>query len=67
MVKTYCKGGKGTKVKFTDGSSIVVCAKARTVFYATLRKNKWDESRPRPKTTEETVSWFLKRKGLKYG
>jgi len=65
MVKTYCKGGKGTKVKFIDGSSMVVCNKARTVFYATMRKNKWDESKPRKKGTSETVDWFLRMRGVK--
>lgn len=54
-----------TSVKFTDGSSVMVCAKARSVFYATMRKNKWDESKPRPKVSAETVNWFLKNKGLK--
>ena len=66
MKKKYCKAGaKQSKVTFSDGSSMMVCQKARSVFYATLRKNKWDENRPRPKASEETLNWFLKKKGLK--
>ena len=66
MKRQYCKaGGKQKSVKFTDGKSMLVCQKALSVFYATLRKNKWDDTKPRPKATSETVSWFLKVKGLK--
>jgi len=65
MKRTYCKGGKGTKMTFTDGSSTIVCTKARTVFYATMRKNGWDETKPRKKGASETVDWFLRLRGVK--
>jgi len=66
MKRQYCKGGAkgGKEVKFTDGKSMTVCQKARSVFYATMRKNRWDESKPRPKASEETLNWFLKKRGL---
>ena len=65
MSKQYCKGNKGKSVKFTDGSTMNVCQKAQSVFYATCRRNKWDYTKPRPTATSETVEWFLKLKGLK--
>jgi len=78
MVKQYCKGSKkkvkvlkgkpkqkGKTIKFTDGTELFVCARARAVFYATLRKNRWDDTKPRPRVTSETVEWFLRQKGLK--
>jgi len=65
IAKTYCKGEGGKSVKITDGSTVSVCAKGLTVFYATLRKNGWNESKPRPKATSETVEWYLEKKGLK--
>jgi len=65
MRKEYCKKGMPTtKEKFSDGSVMVVCKRARAVFYATMRKNKWDETKPRPSATEETLRWFIKSKGI---
>ena len=63
--KQYCKnGGKQSKVTFSDGKSMMVCQKALSVFYATMRKNKWDYTKARPKATSETVTWFLKKRGI---
>jgi len=65
MRKQYCKaGGKTTEVDFTDGKKMRLCRKALNVFYATMRKNKWDYKKPRPKATSETVTWLLRRRGL---
>jgi len=65
MTRQYCKGKRGKAVKITDGTTVRTCQRALSVFYATMRKNKWDESRPRPSATEETMNWYLKIKGLK--
>jgi hypothetical protein len=40
---------------FTDGSSVRLCKKAWTVFFATMRKRGWDEKSARPHTVSETV------------
>ena len=53
------------KVDFADGSSMMMCDKARSVFYATMRKHGWDETKGRPKATSETVEWYLKLMGVK--
>jgi len=51
--------------KFSDGTSIMVCDKARSVFYATITKNYGHgaEVKARPKsineTTEELLDWFI--------
>jgi hypothetical protein len=56
MKKTYCK--KGDKLvgrSFTDGSKVRLCSKAWSVFFATIRKHGWKETKPRPRTVNETV------------
>ena len=66
MKKQYCKGdSKGKTIEFTDGSKMIVCEKAQSVFYATIRKQGWDETKGRPKATEETVNWYLELMGVK--
>lgn len=68
MRKEYCEGKvpvkEANKMEFNDGSKVYVCPKAKSVFYATMRKQKIDYTKPRGKATEETVSWFLKSKGV---
>jgi len=68
MRKRYCKGvilkTKKNEVKLAGGKTMYLCSKAKGVFYATMRKNRWDESKARPSATEETLNWFLRKKGL---
>ena len=40
---------------FTDGSSMMICAKAASVFYATMKKKGWDYGKAHPKNVTETV------------
>lgn len=57
MRKSYCpRGSKSDKtMKFTDGSSVKVCAKAASVFYATMKKKGWDYGKARSKKVTQTV------------
>lgn len=57
MRKSYCpQGVKLDKTMgFTDGSSMKVCAKAASVFYATMNKKGWSYGKARPKKVTQTV------------
>jgi len=60
MRKTYCgkkdgKGGGPECRKFTDGVPFCMCKKAWSVFFATLNKKGWKDTKPRPKSVTETV------------
>lgn len=57
MVRTYCaRGVKLDKtMEFTDGSKKKVCAKAASVFYATMNKKGWSYGKARPKKVTQTV------------
>jgi len=57
MRKSYCpRGSKLDKtMKFTDASSMKVCAKASSVFYATMNKKGWNYGKARPKKVNQTV------------
>ena len=56
MRKTYCgQSTSGSKLKFADGTSVVVCEKAEQVFFATVNKMKADDTKPRPKKVQESI------------
>jgi len=52
MKKQYCKGDiprtDKNKLSFVDGSKLYLCPQAKSVFFATLRKHGWSETKPRP-------------------
>ena len=54
-MNSYCKGGSKVCRGFTDGSSVCLCTKGWSVFFATLNKHKWSDTSPRPKSVSETV------------
>lgn len=48
MRGTYCKGdSKIVTREFSDGSTIGACVKAWSVFFATMRKKGWSETKPK--------------------
>lgn len=56
MKNTYCKKGDKMKARpLTNGKKISSCKKGWSVFFATLRKRGWDDTKPRPKKVSETV------------
>jgi len=54
MAKQY-KEGESTCRPFTDGTKVCAAKRAWSVFFATLNKNKWDETKSRPTQVNETV------------
>lgn len=55
-MRSYCSSGDTMIARdFTDGSSVKLCKKAWSVFFATIRKRGWDEKSARPKSVSETV------------
>lgn len=53
---SYCKRSpKKRCYKLTTGKKICGCAGGWSVFFATLRKRGWDETKPRSKKVTETV------------
>jgi len=58
MKSSYCKKGDKLVLRdFTDGSKVGACNKAWSVFFATCRKNHWDETKPRhAKVTQEAFN-----------
>lgn len=55
---TYCRGkNDGAPAPFK-------CKKARQVFYAIMRKNKWDETKPRPGNAIDDMELVKKAKDL---
>lgn len=57
MRDSYCEGdSKMVSRAFADGSSISACSKAWSVFFATLRKKGWDESKARLAMGPEDVA-----------
>lgn len=57
----YCKRDP-TKVsyKFTDGTTLSGCKGGWSVFYATLKKRGWSDTKPMPKKASEAIiKWFL--------
>jgi len=66
MRKQYCKAGMPTtQVDLAGGKKLTICKLAYSRFIATCRKNKWNYEKPRPSATEETLNWFLRKKGFK--
>lgn len=76
MRSQYCsKGDSMISRDMSDGSKASMCKKGWSVFFATLRKKGWKETKPRGKVTAETfaiaveetaheidaVSWFENR------
>lgn len=54
-MKASYKAGKTKCRKFTDGAITCMSKKAWSVFYATLNKHGWKDTKPRPKSVTETV------------
>lgn len=53
---SYCKRSPKKKCyKFTDGKKVCGCAGGWSVFFATLNKKGWDDTKPRPKKVSQTV------------
>lgn len=67
MAKQY-KGQGSIKCRpFTDGSKVCASEKAWSVFYATIRKRKWDDTRPMPKSlSSEVILNMIKNNIEKY-
>jgi len=61
MGKEY-KEGKVVCRDFTDGSKVCISEKAWSVFFATLNKKGWDESKSMPKSTSEALEEWLRKK-----
>lgn len=64
LAKSYCKGASGKKKcrDFTDGSSVCMCQKGWSVFFAKVNKLKTSESKPMPKQfNEATLQWYIKK------
>ena len=58
MIQSIGKQYKGNSVKcrdLTDGTKVCVSTKAWSVFFATMRKKGWNESKPKSKSINETV------------
>lgn len=63
MKATYTKKGQSTVCRdFTDGSKVCMSKKGWNVFFATINKMHADETKPRPKKTQEAtdklIEWF---------
>ena len=63
MKSTYTKKGQSAVCRnFTDGSKVCMSKKGWSVFFATINKMKADETKPRPKQTQEAkellIQWF---------
>ena len=46
---------------FTDGSQVCISKKAWSVFFATLNKRGWSDTKPMPKKTSETLEWYAEQ------
>jgi len=52
----YCKKGSKRKSNdFTDGTKLYGCKRGWSIFFATLNKRGWDDTKPRPKKVSETT------------
>lgn len=55
-MSSYCSGDSPKECRdFTDGSKVCLCKKGWSVFFATLNKHGWDDTKPRPHTVSETI------------
>jgi len=53
---SYCKRNpKRRCYKTTDGKQLCGCVGGWSVFFATMRKRGWSETKPRPKKVSQTV------------
>lgn len=63
MKSSYTKKGQSTVCRdFTDSSKVCMSKKSWSVFFATINKMGADETKPRPKQTQEAkeqlIQWF---------
>jgi len=67
MAKSYRGQGKRVCRSMIDGSKVCASEKAWSVFFATIRKRKWDDTKPMPKSlSSELILNMIKNNIEKY-